>query len=127
MVYRIRSEFLRWAIVAGTTFVLDTFLFTCLYQFSNNVFLANSVSYAISTLYNFLFHKHWTYQNLDSFNSPSIRYIGLLVVSFIINSTLISGFLLFNNSSVASKVFASIITLTLNYVGLRKFVFTKSK
>jgi putative flippase GtrA len=126
MVYRKKTEFLRWAIVAATTFVLDTFLFTCLYLFFNNVFTANSTSFVISTLYNFLFHKHWTYQNLDSSNSPSLRYIGLLVVSFFTNSILISGFLLFNNSPVASKVFASMITLVLNYVGLQKFVFKKS-
>jgi putative flippase GtrA len=127
MVYRIKAEFLRWAIVAATTFVLDTFLFACLYLFFNNVFIANSVSFLISTLYNFFFHKHWTYQNSDSFSSPSLRYFGLLIVSFVINSVLISIFLLFNDSSVAAKVFASMITLVLNYVGLRNFVFTKSQ
>jgi len=127
MVYRIKVEFLRWAIIAATTFVLDTFLFTCLYLFFNQVFIANSVSFVISTLYNFFFHKHWTYQSSDSSNSPSLRYISLLVVSFFINSIFISIFLLFNHSSLASKVFASMITLVFNYVGLRNFVFTKSK
>ncbi len=127
MVSRIKTEFFRWAFVAATTFVLDTFLFASLYVFFNNVFIANSVSFLISTLYNFFFHKYWTYQGSDSFNSPSLRYFALLVVSFVINSILISIFLIINDSSVAAKVFASMITLVINYLGLRNFVFTKSQ
>ena len=127
MVYSIKAEFLRWAIVAGTTFALDTFLFACMYLFFNHVFIANSVSFVISTLYNFLFHKHWTYKSSDSSHAPSLRYSGLLVVSFFINSIFINIFLLFHHSSVASKVFASMITLVFNYLGLRYFVFAKSQ
>jgi|LakMenEpi03Aug12_release.lakeMendotaPanAssembly.Ray.scaffolds.fasta_scaffold768220_1 putative flippase GtrA len=121
----VNRESVRWALVAGSTFIFDSLSFYLLIKILSNVFTANSLSFVVFTCYNFFMHKYWTFQDSNSSHLPFLRYIFLLVVSFVINSTLISIFLYFEIVPILSKIFASVITILLNYVGLRNFVFSK--
>jgi putative flippase GtrA len=127
MEHRLNGETGRWAFVAATTFILDAFSFYFLYLVFKYMFVTNAMSFVVSTLYNFLMHKHWTYRDADTSYLRLLRYLALLIVSLIINSLLICVFLSFNVSPLLSKISASIITVFLNYVGLRNFVFVKQR
>jgi putative flippase GtrA len=126
MNYRSNSKTARWAFVAGTTFILDALFFYFLFKILDNVSTSNLMSFLFSTCYNFFMHKHWTYEDSVWPRLPFRRYLALLITSIIINSSLIHIFLYFMAAPLLSKILASIITVPLNYVGLRSFVFKKS-
>jgi len=122
----LNREFTKWALVASTTFILDSMLFYFLYKILRDVFFANLVAFGISTSYNFILHKTWTYQKSQASYLRLPRYLALLLTTLVTNSALIHVFLHLEASALFSKIVASIVTIPLSFFGLRSFVFGKS-
>ena len=120
------NQVIKWGLVSGTTFTLETFLFLILFKFFKNLVIANLIAIGISTIYNFSMHNFWTFQDSDHKKFSLFRYLALLIISFILNTSLIHLFLYCKVPPLLSKIFSSLFTAPFNFIGLRKFVVLKS-
>ena len=84
-------KFIRFFIVGGSTFLLQTFLY---YIFSRQLLsaLPNLSVYilalAYAVLYNYYLHRVWTFGDQDSAPGSAGRYLIVAAVCFVLNSAL---------------------------------------
>ena len=116
------SQFIKWLITAGLTFSLDILLFTLFANFVTSPFICNTISFSLSTLFNYASHKYWSFGNKKVYSSIR-RYTFLLISTFVGNSIILYCFLFFNFEISTAKLMANMIMIPLNFLALKHFVF----
>ena len=114
--------FLKWGVVAGATFTLDLILFAIFIRINSSIIFANSISFLLSSIFNFNAHQKWTFKigglNFNYFK----RYVQSIFLSYILNTTFI-----FMNSTflmlIYSKVMSNLIMIPINFYLMRKYTF----
>ena len=114
--------FLKWGLVAGATFTLDLILFYIIIGINENIVLVNFFSYVLSSVFNFLAHKKWTFNVSASYFYFLKRYLAAIFLSLVFNTTFI-----FINSTYStlfySKITANLFMIPVNFYLMRKFTF----
>ena len=88
-----RSE-IRYLIAGGTSEAIEYFSFIALYVVSKQLYVSNTISFALGVFSGFLIHKFWTFPGEHQFKTRQqfAGYVGLALLNFFI-ITAIVGFM----------------------------------
>jgi len=116
------STFLKWAVVAGTTFLLDLLIFFSMISAINSILINNTLSFILSSIYNFTLHRKWTFKNNSAIYKNLAAYSISVSASMIVNTILL--FLLSSIYVVQiSKISANFLMIPINYFLMKKLAF----
>lgn len=116
----LRVDFIRFCIVGGTGFVINTALLLVLTGAHLPIFVAQLIGAEVALFSNFMLHHHWTYRSKRVHKS-----MGQLLVQFhatswpaIIGSTLMvsAGVKFLHLDKMVALVISSVIALLWNFV-----------
>jgi putative flippase GtrA len=114
--------YLKWGLGAGSTFLLDNFIYFFCFEITNSVLISNTISIFCATIYNFFFHKLITFENYaDKF--LSVRYLIFVLVSYLLSTMIIFLLNIDIDNNLVSKPISSIIVLFLNLYIMKYYVF----
>ena len=114
--------FLKWGTVAGTTFVIDIMMFLALLPKIESLVALNTITFLISTVFNFYAHKFWTFRRKIFASSEVIRYLTSIFLSLLLNSIALIGLNLFVQVEI-SKILANITMIPINFLLMSRFTF----
>ena len=114
--------FFKWGAVAGTTFVIDITLFITLLPKIDSLIILNTLTFLISTFFNFYAHKFWTFKRKAFVPSEVVRYLASIFLSLLLNSIFLICFNLFAQVEL-SKIFANIVMVPINFLLMSRFTF----
>ena len=84
------ERFIKFSIVGGIGAIIDfSVLILFVEVFSFQILIANTISFLIALVNNFLLNKYWTWNNKNSrYIKQFIKYIFISVIGFILNTIL---------------------------------------
>jgi putative flippase GtrA len=115
--------FLKWSLVAGTTFAVDFFTFYVLVNASNQIVLSNISAFLFSTTVNYLLHKYWTFGNQTTHPNNLVRYSIYLSINLILSSFTLTLFCIFTESEAQGKFINSVVWLPINFFVMKMYAF----
>ena len=120
------KKIIRFIVVGGIATIID---FVCLYIFKEflnfNVILANTLSFTISVIYNYIASITWVF-DVDKNKNRKIQFIAFIVFSIlglILNNLIL--YLLTNKLNIyylISKIIATLFVMIFNFVTRKKFL-----
>ena len=128
----IRRELVVFIIVGSLTFAIDYFVYTCMMTFMHfSVELAKVIGIMAGTTSAYVVNRLWTFNHTHYSIGSIWRFLGLYLVTLSINVGINSGALrLLGDKSIAVFIaftLAAGITASLNFIGMRYFVFKTHK
>lgn len=120
-------QMIDYAAVGFFTAIIYFSLFYILVYFSGlNYFIGMSCSYIIAVSFHFLASRRFTFStSKNSLGVQTVRYLGLLLLNFIISLILLSVFVeILEQNKYISIIFSSSITLILGYFISKFWVFS---
>ena len=115
--------FLKWGLVAGTTFAIDFFIFYVIAKTFNQIVCANIIAFIISTVANYSLHKNWTFGNRPTRGNSIVRYSLYLCINLVLNSLTLTLFCDFTESLIQGKTFNSLLWLPINFLVIKIYTF----
>ncbi len=108
-------------------FIVYTVLVSAIVFFKENAALANVISYTCGLLNSFFFNKHFTFQsNVKLISLQGLKFIVANLITLAISSGIIYlGTDMLSFSNMLSKLIAVPITLIINFLFSRLFVFNE--
>ena len=119
----LKSQIFRWLMVGGTTVLIDTVVFTILFNQLNQVILSNFSSVMLSTSYNYFMHHRVTFKSKEKHKNSSFKYLVTLLIFWCFNTICVKLFITFLFAPFASKLLAALIQAPISYLILNKKVF----
>ena len=117
----------RFLAVGSTTVVVDFSCYAAMLWLSGNVPLAKSIGFCIGTLFAYLANRAWTFQGRQSTGSSLLPFCAIYGTTLIINVATNQGLLwllgLGKIQVLLAFVIATGISATLNFLGMKFFVF----
>jgi putative flippase GtrA len=118
-----RYQFLVWLLVGITTLAMDYLVFLVIYSISGSIISSNLASIVISSFYNFMFHRIFTFKTLGSFKEQALKYVLYQLTIWFVSTILIA----FLHKLAVSISFAKILPLFLiapvNFYVLKKWIY----
>jgi putative flippase GtrA len=115
----------RWGAVGTTTFAIDYVLFLTLFDLSNSVFLANSISVTLATSFNYYTHHKWTFKSDQNHSRSGFKYLINLTFWWLISTSVIKALIFLNIDPKIAKLAPLILIVPVNYFVLNYVVFKK--
>ncbi|MFQ6391234.1 GtrA family protein [Priestia aryabhattai] len=111
--------------MGGLNTAIDFFVFSFLSYLGVYYIIAQCVSYGYGVLNSYLLNKTWTFQHQGKTSKYEFfKFIVLNVFALIITSFLLTVFhYKFNISLPYSKILVTVVSVGLNYIGTRFWVF----
>ena len=109
--------------VGSSTVLIDTVVFTILFNQLNQVILSNFFSVMLSTTYNYSMHHRVTFKSKEKHKNSSFKYLVTILVFCCFNKICVKIFITFLFAPFASKLFAALIQAPISYLVLNKKVF----
>ena len=119
--------FLKWSLVAATTFAIDFVSFYVLVDTSNQIVFSNISAYLISTIANYLLHKYWTFDNETSHSKNLVRYSIYLSINLALSSFTLTLFCVFTESYAQGKLTNSVVWFPINFFVMKLYAFNSKK
>jgi len=123
----VSSQLKFFLIIGLVTVLIDYLTYQSLIFFFSNTSIAKSISFVFGTVFSFLANRKITFNVKSNFFSHLIRFSILYFTSMMSNVFVNSISLgLFHNSNwklQISFIFSTIISATINFLGMRYFVF----
>lgn len=109
------------------TVTIDYLIYTGLFFLIHNTFICKSIGFISGTIFSFVANRNFTFKVRNQIYMQLSKFILMYIISLIINiftnSTLLE-ILIYNNLKVQiSFIVATFITATLNFLGMKYFVF----
>jgi len=122
-------HYLKFCIVGGLNTAIDFFVFSFLSYLGVYYIIAQCVSYGCGVLNSYLLNRAWTFQQQGKGRKHEfLEFTVLNVFTLIVTSFLLTLFhYKFNIPLPYSKVLVTIISVGLNYIGTRFWVFKPLK
>jgi len=122
-------HYLKFCVVGGLNTAIDFFVFSFLSYLGVYYIIAQCVSYGCGVLNSYLLNRTWTFQHQGKRSKYEFfKFIVLNVFALIITSFLLTVFhYKFNISLPYSKILVTVVSVGLNYIGTRFWVFNPSK
>lgn len=119
-------QIFKFGIVGGTAFIID-FVFLFLFKELINlpILIANTLSFTISTIYNYIASIYWVF-DVNKENSKNKQFITFIVFSII--GLLLNDLIMWILTSLMtiyyllSKIIATIIVMIFNFITRKKFL-----
>jgi putative flippase GtrA len=119
--------FLKWSLVAATTFAIDFVSFYVLVNITNQIVISNISAFLISTITNYLLHKYWTFDNETSRANNLVRYSIYLSINLTLSSFTLTLFCVFTESYAQGKLTNSVVWLPINFFVMKMYAFNSKK
>jgi putative flippase GtrA len=116
----------RWFIVGSATFLIDTTLFLLAFSLTNIVIASNLFSGAIATLFNYLFHYHWSFASDREHKQSTLIYLAFFFMFLLLGTTLVSTFVNAGLESAFAKVGSALITAPISFFIMKFITFRRS-
>lgn len=123
-------QFLKFGIVGVSNTIIDFSLLNLLhFAFKVPVLLANTISFNCAIMNSFVWNKYWTFQNKEkNIGSQFIQFVIISLIGLGINNGIMYLSVNFLGSSAPlqlnlSKIFASIFSMTWNFLAYKKWAF----
>jgi len=123
----ISKELKYFFIIGLVTVLIDYSTYQSLIFFESNISIAKSIGFALGTIFSFIANRNITFNVKNNFFGHLIKFSMLYFTSMMFNVFVNSISLgLFINSNLKvqiSFILATIISATINFVGMKYFVF----
>lgn len=113
----------RWVVTGTTTTLLDVAIFHVLFGAWDVLLAANAVSLSVSTTLNYLMHHAWSFRATRAHRGAAPRFLVSLGVYYVINSTLVAGFVALGVDATVAKVVSVPLQAPLNFWLFNRWVF----
>ena len=119
----------RFLLVGGASFSVDTFLYFSGLQIGLNTALSKAISFASGMVVSFVLNKRYTFQTREG-KYGKVTFVGIYGASLLMNIS-VNSFLLheLNGALIPSEwtafLVASLISVAINFFGLKYVVFRK--
>jgi putative flippase GtrA len=114
-------------LVGGTSVSLDWGIFALVYLASSSILLSNTISVFLSSTFNFVCHKRWTFQDKSNFRNKTGKYVFNQFMNYFVSTILIKAFSLSGVNPVLLKPIVIAIIAPVNFLSLKYFVFASKK
>jgi putative flippase GtrA len=119
--------FLKWCLVAGTTFTIDFVSFYVLAKTLNQIVFANIIAFIVSTVANYSLHKNWTFVNRPSPRNSLVRYSVYICLNLVLSSLTLTLFCDLTESLSQGKIYNSLLWLPINFLVMKVHAFDGKK
>ena len=116
----------RWFIVGSATFLIDTGLFLLAFSLTDIVIASNLFSGAIATLFNYLYHYHWSFASDREHKQSTLIYLAFFFMFLILGTTLVSTFVNAGLEPAFAKVGSALITAPISFFIMKFITFRRS-
>ncbi|KOP63759.1 hypothetical protein AMS61_29905 [Bacillus sp. FJAT-21351] len=118
-------HYLKFCIVGGLNTAIDFLVFSLLSYLGVYYIIAQCISYGCGVLNSYLLNRAWTFQQQSKRGMYEfLKFTALSVLTLIVTSFLLTLFhYKFNISLPYSKILVTIVSIELNYVGTKFWVF----
>ena len=127
----LRSDIIRFLIVGTVTVIIDYSFYCYLLSIGLSIYLAKGIGFFTGTIFSYFANKFWTFSNVKKKSASLWRFILTYALNLVINVTLNTSILYMlvpsSFSIIFAFVFATGISATLNFLGMKYFVFSVSK
>lgn len=119
-----QHSFVRYVLIGGTTVAIDVGLLIVLKEFLHvPIYIAASLSYWTSILFNFLANKHWTFQVSGQLHRHALQYLLLLVFNYLVTLGIIWFFRHLGIGYLIAKMLAIAISISWTYFIYKHVIF----
>jgi putative flippase GtrA len=122
-------SFIKFAIVGVVNTSIDFIVYALLTWFSLNYIIAQCISYSAGVLNSYMLNRKWTFARTGKGSKREFfTFIGVNLITLVITSFLLTVFYQWLGISLLiSKLLVTGISVGINYIGTKTFVFTKIK
>jgi putative flippase GtrA len=122
----LENKKVRYVVSGGTAFVIEYVCFVAILYITNNLFIANSISFIVGVLAGFAFHKFWTFsgahQHAARSQTIATVFLGILNLGLtnVFIGTLVNAL---NFPPLIAKVIVILMIVVWNYIIFNKIIF----
>ena len=118
---------IKFALVGVVNTAIDFIIYGLLTYFNVNYIAAQCLSYSAGVINSYLMNRKWTFEQKGKGSKREFfTFIGVNLITLMITSFLITVFYKWLGISLLmSKLFVTGISVGINYIGTKSFVFTK--
>lgn len=124
---QLAEQFIKWSVVGTIGAVVDFSLLYALHHLMGvNVYIANTVSFTVAVINNFLLNRYWTFRGMrhKEASKQLPQFYLVSVGGYILNQMLLAFFIeLVGLAWYWSKALATIVVLVWNFVVNRQWTF----
>jgi putative flippase GtrA len=116
----------RWALVGGTTTVVDYVIFISIYSVITSVLVANFFAGLVSIGFNYSAHYFWSFKSQTDHTKAGLKYLINLITFWSISTLLLKILISSGLDPKIAKLMPIPIIAPLSFISLRFFVFKKA-
>ena len=124
-------EVARFLIVGGTTVLIDLICYFILIYMGFDTPLSKGVSFSVGTVFAYFANRNYTFQSsmggFFRFTVFTLLYLSTLVVNVVSNEIVLKLTSQINSSLIIAFLFATSLSATLNFIGMKYIVFNAKK
>ncbi len=121
-IYQISRFIITGILAAG----VDYGVYIALFGHAGIVY-AKAISFVTATVFTYIVNKFWTFERKHFSAGEAARFIGLYILSMILNTAINKAAFLLSGSKPIGFIFATGFCAVFNFLGLKLFVFGKHK
>ncbi|MEH7418410.1 GtrA family protein [Neobacillus drentensis] len=120
---------IKFALVGVVNTLIDVIIYAVLTKFHLNYLAAQCISYSAGVLNSYLMNRKWTFEQKEKGSKREFfTFIGVNLITLLITTFLLTVFYKRLGISLhISKLLVTGISVGINYLGTKTFVFTKLK
>lgn len=123
----LKSQVSRWLMVASATVLIDTIVFTMIFNELNKVLLSNLVSGSISAIFGYLMHHKFTFRSNESHKHSGTKYFLILFLFWCVNTISVKIIIIISSEPSFSKILVAFVQAPISYFILSHKVFYSSE
>ena len=116
----------RWALVGGTTTVVDYVIFISIYSVITSVLVANFFAGLVSIGFNYSAHYFWSFKSQTNHTNVGLKYLINLITFWSISTLLLKILITSGFDPKIAKLMPIPIIAPLSFISLKFFVFKKA-
>jgi putative flippase GtrA len=124
----LKYDLSRFIVVGITTVLIDLGFYLILNYFIFDTTLSKGVSFTIGALFSYFANKNFTFNSskrgLLRFLFFSALYVSTLIANVVSNSIVLNSLSQINYSLIIAFLIATTISATLNFLGMKYFIFS---
>ena len=125
----LEREAMRFLIVGGATVLVDLACYFVLINLDYDTHLSKGISFSTGAVFAYLANSSYTFQeskrNFLKFFIFCLLYLSTLIVNIFTNETILELMDRTNISFVLAFILATVLSATLNFIGMKYYVFQK--
>lgn len=125
LLYKIPQSFYRFVLIGGSATILDFIIYMIISNYID-ISISKVISTGLASVYSFILNKKWTFSDKRNFSlSILFKYIVTQIINILVNT--IINTLVFRATAlkILSFVIATSISMMVNYLLQKIFVFKK--